>query len=301
MPNLLDVAKTCFADVPFLNNKIDQLVAKYGNGYIQFATQHLEALFAYLHFEQSRFEEVCHAFLEMTFEIMRLQNSYYQTGQFALDLNEAQRSNLYQNPELMRDKYLIGLYLAQVFWENHFEKLLFFQSAFLPLLQPNYRLLDVGSGAGTYTLLALRCQPSCTIVANDISPLSSPIIKGLAQVMAGVPDNHIVCRVGDFAEIFAHESFDAIVFSEVVEHLNDPEKGMACLSHLVAPHRFVFFSTATNAAFYDHTIVFNCIADIVHLVEKHGFKVVNYQEILAFKGPNGLDVIDYNAILQKVC
>ena len=93
--------------------------------------------------------------------------------------------------------------------------------------------------------------------------------------------------------------FDHVIFSEVVEHLPDPEAGMDRLGELMKPGGLAFFSTATNAAFYDHTIIFETEAEIDELLTRHGFEVVERDRVLATPGPEGRDVVDINAIVRK--
>ena len=59
----------------------------------------------------------------------------------------------------------------------------------------------------------------------------------------------------------------------------------------------MFFSTATNAAFYDHTIVFETVAEVTTMLHEHGFDVVSERTILAARGPDNRDVVDYVAVL----
>ena len=95
------------------------------------------------------------------------------------------------------------------------------------------------------------------------------------------------------------DPFDIVLFSEVVEHLPDPDRGLEHLRSLLAPEASVFFSTATNAAFYDHTVVFESIGDIERLLRTHGFDIVQHHEVVAAPGPGGRDVIDYIAVLRS--
>src|SRR5262249_6667782 len=95
-----------------------------------------------------------------------------------------------------------------------------------------------------------------------------------------------------------HERFDVVLFSEIVEHLVDPAAGMELLKALLDPSGSVFFTTATNAAFYDHQIVFPTLEDIEAFLDAPGFCVDKYHSILATRGPNGRDVMDYVAVMR---
>ena len=89
-----------------------------------------------------------------------------------------------------------------------------------------------------------------------------------------------------------------MVFSEVVEHLEDPELGMEILGRSLGEAGLLFFSTATNAAFYDHTIVFRDVGEIEDLLDRHGFEILSNARVPVFAGPEGRDVVDYNAVLR---
>ncbi|MEE8558975.1 MAG: methyltransferase domain-containing protein [Myxococcota bacterium] len=299
--SLLETARREFADAPFVGKRIDELLSEHGDTYRRVAERHLRALFDSLERDPRRFSGACRSFLEMTFEVVRMQNAYYRTGRFAAAAGQSERDALRRDPDLMIGRYLTGLYLAQVFWKNHFEKLLFFEEEFLPRVRSDGALLDVGTGPGSYALLALRRHPDLTVVCNDVSPYSRPMVERLASPLTGNRSVQFHFVEGDFVEAFDPQDagFDAVVFSEVVEHLDRPEKGMEQLASVLDPRGVVFFTTATNAAFYDHTIVFKDTAEIESLLDCHGFEVVSEQLSLVFKGASDNDVLDYNAILRR--
>jgi 2-polyprenyl-3-methyl-5-hydroxy-6-metoxy-1,4-benzoquinol methylase len=92
--------------------------------------------------------------------------------------------------------------------------------------------------------------------------------------------------------------FDAIIFSDVVEHLLDPQAGMEKLRQLLAPGGTIFFATATNAAFWDHTIIFENVDQIKRFIHNNGFKISHQIEITVFENPDGRKVVDYLAVLH---
>ena len=297
--SLLEMALREFADAPFVGGRIDALLSEHGDTYRRVAERHLQALFDSFERDPARFSDACRSFLEMTFEVVRMQNVYYRTGRFSLTEKDSDRDALRRDPDLMIGRYLTGLYLAQVFWQNHFEKLLFFEEEFLPRVPAHGSLLDVGTGPGSYALLALRRHPELEVVCNDISPFSRPMVERLATPLTGNRSIRFRFVEGDFVEEFESGSaFDAVVFSEVVEHLNHPERGMEQLGTVLHPDGIVFFSTATNAAFYDHTIVFKNVGEIESLLDRHGFEVLCESGGLVFRGTADNDVIDYNAVLR---
>lgn len=300
MGELFDRARKRLAEVPFVGGRVEALAERHGAHYRERAERHLAALLEHLGGDLARLDAACTAFLEMTFDVLRLQNGFYRTGRFALEVEADAMAEIYANSELMPGRYLTGLYLAQMFWDNHYEKLLFFEDAFLPRLADGARLLDVGTGPGTYAILARERRPGLAVTANDISPHSRPMLEGLLAARTGARDG-VEFAEGDFTALFAGSGprFDAVVFSEVVEHLPDPQAGMRQLARLLAPGGLVFFTTATNAAFYDHTIVFERVGEIEALVERHGFDVLTSVELTVSEGPDGRDLIDYDAVLRR--
>ena len=71
------------------------------------------------------------AFVEMTVDVMRMQERYFRTGQFDAGRELTRDGGLYEDPDVMGRRYLCGLYLAEIFWPNHLEKVLYFENEFL--------------------------------------------------------------------------------------------------------------------------------------------------------------------------
>jgi len=291
----LEQALSNLADARFVGDTVKRLRHHHGEHYDKFAEHHLQLLLNYLGKDTDRFASACDSFIDMTLETLRLQNEYYRTGRFSA-IDEL-GCELHHNESLMVGKYLTGLYLAQVLWENHFEKIKFFQRHFLPRLKGKERVLDVGSGPGTYSLLTMASGVSM-VTANDISIHSRTMIEGLVNKNC-IKTAGFKFIEGDFTAHFSHQTstYDAVIFCEVIEHLKNPEAGMQVLIDILRPGGIVFFSTATNAAFYDHTIVFKEVGEILDLLARFGLSVIEESRFIALKGPKGRDLIDYNAVL----
>lgn len=271
---------------------VEGLIELHQAEYLSTAEHHLSKLEAVTGPEG--FEEAVYGYMEMTIETLRMQAEFYRSGVFSAEESEFE-SGLHADEDLMLGRYLPGLYIAQVFWPNHYDKHRFFEQSHLPLIANGSTVLDVGTGPGSFGLAA-RARTS-KVLLNDLSEHSRTFVETLCQ---GAPDLSCDFMVQSYLDLNPrHYSFDHIIFSEVVEHLPDPERGMSLLSELLAPDGLVFFSTATNAAFYDHTIIFDDIPEIRDLIDRHGFRVVELSEVLATPGPDGRDVVDVNAVLRK--
>ncbi len=297
--DLLDRARAVVADYGFAADPIEVLCAT-GPDYYKRAEHHLRRLHRALDGDDARFDDAIEAFVEMTVDVMRMQDRYYRTGQFDGGPDLVSEDGLYSDEDVMGRRYLFGLYLAQIFWPNHLEKLVYFENEVLPFVTDGMRVLEVGVGPGTYALAVGRAAERVELTLNDISPLSLDLARRMAAVDPVRHPAGVHYSETDFLQFDTTigEPYDLVLFSEVVEHLANPAAGLDALARLLPPDGRVFFSTVTNAAFYDHAIVFDSIDEIEDLVRHHGFEVSSSHTILAVPGPDGRDVIDYVAVLR---
>jgi 2-polyprenyl-3-methyl-5-hydroxy-6-metoxy-1,4-benzoquinol methylase len=295
---LLDRARGIVADYRFAAGPIAALVAA-DPAYPARAEHHLARLHRALDRDDARFDDAIEAFVELTVDVMRMQDRYFRTGQFDAG-PDGVGDALYADEDVMGRRYLCGLYLAQIFWPNHLEKLRWFESEVVPRAgaRDDARVLEIGTGPGTYGLTIGRVSPCAELHLNDISPLSIDLVRRMAAAdPLRAPESLRTSTVDFLALDVAGEPWDVVLFSEIVEHLREPSLGLARLHGLLASDGFVFFSTATNAAFYDHTIAFETVDEVRALLAAHDFAIASERTILAVEGPDGRDVLDYVAIL----
>lgn len=269
------------------------------DAYDAWADAHIGRLARHLEGTGLTLSDAVEAFVAMTFDVIEMQQEFYRSGRFSMDMHGG---SLYSDEEIMGRRYLIGLYLAQALWPNHHSKLAFFEREIVAFARQGTRVLDVGCGPGTYGLAIGRRVRCDELTMLDISPLSEPLVRGLAAADPVVDPGTMDVVIGDFLEHPVPEGgYDVILFSEIVEHLDDPEQGMRHLAATLARDGSVFFSTATNSAFYDHTIVFDDLDEIRDLVARHGFEVMAEHTVVAMPGPEGedRDVVDYSAVLRR--
>jgi 2-polyprenyl-3-methyl-5-hydroxy-6-metoxy-1,4-benzoquinol methylase len=293
----LDAVLTDLEGLKFLHEPV---VGMRGAAYDVWADHHIGRLVGYLGSRSMTAADAVEAFVEMTFDVMKMQQEFYETGRFSMDMHGG---DLYSDEDIMGRRYLVGLYLAQALWPNHYSKISFFEREMLAGLSDGARVLDVGCGPGTYGLALGRAIACAELTLLDISPLSEPMVLGLAAIDPPQRQETMRFVVGDFLEPDdVGDGYDAIVFSEIVEHLAFPERGMGRLVELLADDGRAFFSTATNSAFYDHTIVFSHLDEIRELLQRHGLDVVKEHTMVAMPGPDGedRDVVDYSAVVRRV-
>ena len=114
-------------------------------------------------------------------------------------------------------------------------------------LQPGEKLLDCGCGSGW--LAALSRAVGARVWAMDIAP------TGVAAARGRFPEAAYF-QVGDVYHLpFADASFDALVLSEVVEHLEDIEAAFAEVQRVLRPGGRVLVSVPYHETIVQHLCI----------------------------------------------
>lgn len=114
-------------------------------------------------------------------------------------------------------------------------------------LRPGERVLDAGCGSGW---LAWRCRSAgARVWALDLALL------GVAQARARFPQVGQY-QVGDlYALPFVDLAFDAVVLSEVLEHLEEPERGLAEAGRVLRPGGRLLVSVPYREVIVEHLCI----------------------------------------------
>ena len=108
-------------------------------------------------------------------------------------------------------------------------------------LQPGQCVLDCGTGMGFYLKVISEFYPTCRLLGIDREE------KVLRYAQSHLAEKGILLVVGDIQRMgYVSESFDRVVMSEVLEHLDDDEAGLrevwrvmkpGALLAITVPHR----------------------------------------------------------------
>ena len=72
------------------------------------------------------------------------------------------------------------------------------------------------------------------------------------------------------------DMYDGISLSEVLDHVEEPEKMLIKIYQLLRKEGRAYITTVINAPAKDHIYLFHTIEEVVGLVKKSGFKIDDY-------------------------
>jgi SAM-dependent methyltransferase len=199
-------------------------------------------------------------------QIYFMKHGKYRNTSFA----EVEKA-VYGNPSYM-ERYMLGLALTSFLWPNHREMSRFFLEQTPNNQRGDY--LEIGPGHGYYFLKALTGTSYDSFTAVDVSAKSIDLTKKIIAHFA--PDHVSKTRLLllDFLNSdLPPASFDAVVMSEVLEHIEQPSVFMKRLWELSRPGGFVFMTTCVNAPAIDHISLFRTTDEVERVCTDAGFAV----------------------------
>ena len=133
------------------------------------------------------------------------------------------------------------------------------------------RLLDVGCGAGNYTLKLLEALPNLSLTMVD---LSQPMLERAKQRLEGKTQGTVRLLQGDIREVeLGVEQFDLIVAAAVLHHLRSDDEWKAVYTKL-------WRALAPGGALWVSDLVEHSIPEVQELMwEQYG------EYLAALKGP----------------
>jgi len=214
---------------------------------------------------------ICEDYKWLCGEVLNEELNFRRTGKYRLSKFEDALKQVY-NDHIYMTRYMNGLLASQIWWVNHTDVLRAFRDKFVAGNPPGFSHLEIGPGHGLFLYLS-AISPNCAQATGwDISDASIDNTRTALKAL-GAPDNVRLEKVDLFASPKA--SFQSITFSEVLEHLEDPLDALRRLYGLLAPGGRIFINAPVNSPAPDHIFLFSKPEDIVDMVEKAGFRVVD--------------------------
>lgn len=180
-------------------------------------------------------------------------------------------AEVYGNRSYMQS-YMRGLLMTQVFWSNHTASMAFFTDEMLAGNTENYRLLEIGPGHGLLFSRAAADPRAGTLLGWDLSPASIAEAREALHKL-GI-DRPFQLEVRDLFESgYTGPGFDAIVFSEVLEHMEQPARALDAIRMLMRPGARLYINVPVNSPAPDHLFLLRSPEEAISFVETHGFAI----------------------------
>jgi SAM-dependent methyltransferase len=208
---------------------------------------------------------MCSTFTKEAMHFLR--SGKYRCTTFA----EADREVYSNRPFMMR--YMDGLLVSQVLWANHAKCAVFFRQRFLTRLKVDTRYLEIGPGHGLFLAQAARSPFVSKAVAWDVSPESVEQARAAITTM-GVSRPVEISQRNVMLSSQSPEKFDAIVVSEVLEHMESPITALRALRTVISPVGELFVNVPVNSPAPDHIYLLRSPEEAVDLVSSSGFEVL---------------------------
>lgn len=202
---------------------------------------------------------------------------FRRNGQYRLTNFEDALRTVYADKPFMT-RYMNGLLMSDVLWINHCRALQHYADRFLNSLKPGANLLEIGPGHGLLLHLACESPNVGAISAWDISQASLDLSKHALEALGATRPVKFEMRNIFEASIMKDENaglFDAVVLSEVLEHLEQPGQAIRVLRHLCKPGGRVWINVPANSPAPDHLYLVTEPQQAENLVRDEGFTVID--------------------------
>lgn len=217
----------------------------------------------------SRLEEAIENY-RWTCEIMLAHEyEFAYSGKYANSSFSDVRAAVYDDPGFMA-RYTDGLLISQLLWANHSASIASYRADFLTRLRPESELLEVGPGHGL--LLALAAADRAVPVTGwDISETS---VAATRRALAAMDAGNVVLRAMDITRAPATARFDAVVASELLEHLEDPAAALGRLQEITRPGGILFLNIPVNSPAPDHIYLWTAPEEIMEFAVSTGLVIL---------------------------
>jgi 2-polyprenyl-3-methyl-5-hydroxy-6-metoxy-1,4-benzoquinol methylase len=204
-------------------------------------------------------------------KIQREEEVYFRRyGDYRLKTFAQAYADVYSNKPYMT-KYMHGLLLTQVLWSNHTQSIDFYEKVFLKGIPATAKLLEVGPGHGLLFAKACRALASGQVTGWDISEASLEDTQHSLDALQIPKGYSLVAR-----DLMApgEGSFDAIVFSEVLEHMEHPDAALRALASNLRKDGQLYINVPLNSPAPDHLFLIRSTAQLEAFVDANGMRIV---------------------------
>lgn len=205
---------------------------------------------------------------------------FHREGRYRLSTFAEADAEVYSNHDYMAP-YVDGLLLTQVLWFNHVATFEMFLRVLQDQAKP-FDYLEVGPGHGLMTYFAAQSPQALSLEAWDVSAVSLRETRAALDTL-GVAKPVTLTETDILAAKRPERTFDLIVISEVLEHLEQPQAALRFLREALAPDGRIFINVPLNSPSPDHIYLFATPDDVHALVQDAGL-TIEREELFATQG-----------------
>jgi len=196
---------------------------------------------------------------------------FRRTGKYRLATFRDAYEQVYSRHDYM-SRYVRGILISQLVWHPHALAFEFFRSRFLALCPPGSRHLEIGPGHGLFLYFASQSPNITGLEAWDVSESSISATRS-ALTKLGVSMDVKLTLQDVLAASPATAPFDSAIISEVLEHLEHPERALATLRASLRPGGRLFINAPVNSPAPDHIYLWSSPDEFVTWVRAQDFEI----------------------------
>ncbi|PVC82217.1 class I SAM-dependent methyltransferase [Streptomyces sp. CS014] len=210
-------------------------------------------------------EEAVTSYRRLCYELLREEHYFRRHGRYRYaTVREVQDSGIFQEPRVTH--YQRGLLLTQVLWQNHTRVAETFVREFLEQRGSRERLLEVGPGHGMFLAMA-GARLSGEVAGWDIS---DAMLRYTRQNLAALGVRDATLARHDIREGPLDGTFDLVVASELLEHVEDPGAVLRSLRGLLSEDGRIFLNVPVNSPAPDHIYLWHSPEEFFAFVTENG-------------------------------
>jgi SAM-dependent methyltransferase len=196
---------------------------------------------------------------------------FHREGRYRLSTFAEADAEVYSDHAYM-SRYVNGLLLTQVLWYNHVATFEMFLNQVLGGAGAPFDYLEVGPGHGLMVYFAAQSPLCRRLQAWDVSAVSLRETRAALDKL-GLTKPVALVETDILRAERPTEAFDLIVISEVLEHLETPDRALRFLRDALKGDGRIFINVPLNSPSPDHIYLFETPDDVRALVEAAGLKV----------------------------
>jgi 2-polyprenyl-3-methyl-5-hydroxy-6-metoxy-1,4-benzoquinol methylase len=199
---------------------------------------------------------------------------FRRKGRYRRTTFEEAYRDIYSNAEYM-ERYIRGILLSQLLWKNQAQSFEFYVSRFLGQLNDGSRYLEIGPGHGLLIYFASLCERVASITGWDVSKSSIAATKA-ALATFGVRKPVVLEERNIMTALDTSQRFDAVAISEVMEHLDRPDRALEHIHSVMAPEGLLFLNVPCNSPAPDHIFHWDTPESVMDLVRSKGYVIADH-------------------------